>query len=371
MSRCPQYIKSLYKELDKNTYVIQAHSSAPKLGTRELRLYDSPSSPIIKGINEVFFNIPENIFIVYGTPNRCSIFEDDAIDVNYITQLMKTGNELVLSQNPSNYQPGQTYRIFLESLGVYCSGDRFFNFAVSFDMDPHFFNISKIEKRGMLRAYNDDHSVNLGRKLKTIISNTRNNVNYYLLSTIVNEISNIAKNNPTIIYLTSCNIAPSQDDPAVTRRVGYSREYNDIADQIVEKGMSNIAYLRKHADLVSTRGSRLPSISSDRMPFSDEDDMTEWTAAKEEAAIATHYFKNTVRKVRRDFPFGWSDKGCPCIDRCKQKKEYSKLSHFCPDCDKYYCEVGESCPDEIIEYDGGKRFHHSVRKYLAKCPEKK
>tara|TARA_B100000925_G_scaffold256672_1_gene210649 strand:+ start:2592 stop:3710 length:1119 start_codon:yes stop_codon:yes gene_type:complete len=371
MPKCPEYIKSIYNLFDKNTYLIQAHSKVPDIGSEPIRLDKMPTTKI-KGINDVFLKVPDNVYIVYGTPSRCALFDVESVDTNLKTQLKNNDNKLVLSQNPYNYHETETYSEFLDNMGIYCPGDTFFDFGITFDDNPNMFNISKIEKRKIISAYNRDHSVRLGRNLRNLITVSIQNHIYFKLSYIIEILQELSRGEVIIIYLLSCNLGPSQTDykAAYMNRGAYVREYDAISDQIIEKGLSNIEYLRIHSDFVSTRGRRRPVISDRDSAFEDSETLSCHDVAEIEGKYIRKGFQRAVDKVISDYPYGWSDNGCVCVDKCKPKKEYGVLGSMCDDCDKYYCEVDGECKDEIIKNDGGKRYHKSVKKWLAKCPEK-
>lgn len=371
MKKCPEYIKTLYDAFDKHTYLIQAHSKTPNINSYPHRLDDKPPKKI-SGINDVFFNLPNDVYVVYGTPNFCSLFDVPGVDDNIKSQLKNNGNKLLLSQNPDNYAEDETYREYLDNMGIYCPGDLFYDFAITFEDDPGSFNISMIKQKKIIRAYNRDHSVGLGRKLKNIVKTSIPCVRYFKLSHILDLIKEFAENNVVIVYLLSCNLGPSQTDEraAYDKRGAYIREYDALSNNVLDKGISNIEYLREHADFVSTRGRRKAVVSSDIDPFETDETLPAYDVAQIEGKFIRKQFKDAVNKVIYEYPFGWSDKGCPCIDVCKKKKNYGTLSRFSGDSDKYFCEVDTTCVDESQPNDGGKRYHKTAKKLLAKCPEK-
>ena len=144
--------------------------------------------------------------------HRCALFDVESVDTNLNTQLKNNDNKLVLSQNPYNYHETETYSEFLDNMGIYCPGDTFFDFGITFDDNPNMFNISKIEKRKIISAYDRDHSVRLGRNLRNLITVSIQNHIYFKLSYIIEILQELSRGEVIIIYLLSCNLGPSQTD---------------------------------------------------------------------------------------------------------------------------------------------------------------
>ena len=369
---CPRYIQELFSELDKNTYIIQAHAEPPSIDSVPKSVHGYKLAPI-RGINEVFFKIPDNVFIVFGTPYKHCLYAEDVVDENLITQLKRAGNKIVLSQNPDNYSRSDRFGLFLENLGLFCPGDMFFNFYIAFDDDINEFNIKKITKTEIISAYSGDRKIGLGRNLRKIVLDGKNyddsDDNQFTLREIVDEISLASSGNPTIIYLTSCNVSPTSGDFKALHdlRGAYIREYDSRAAHILEKAYSNMELLREYEPTVKTRGRRKARIQQNVDVYDEQEDHSLLYISKIRGTDVRDKMRSSVDRVLSEFPFGWSNKDCVCIDQCKQKSEYSKLSNMAPDNKKYFCEVDLDCPDEETLEDGGRRYHRMARKNLAKC----
>jgi len=370
---CPKYILELFSILDKNTFIIQSHAIPPLIDSKATSIQGHQLPPI-RGIKDVFFKIPNNVFLVFGTPYKYELFDIPAVDENIISQIRHAGNRMFLSQNPDNYSRSESFGVFLSNLGLFCPGDMFFDFYITFEEDTHSFNIKKITKANVMKAYNNDRSMNLGRNLRNAVKAGSNNPRInFKLSEIVNELSSVANNNPTIIYLTSCNVSPTSEDGRALHdmRGAFIREYDSRAEMILDKSYSNIEMLREYVSTIRTRGRRRPVYSSNSEVYDEQTDhgMLEYSDMR--GSYLRDKMKNAVYRVMTEFPYGWSNKGCVCISKCKKKEDFGRLSGMSQDRDKYFCEVDTDCQDEEIREDGGKRYHKIVRKYLAKCNDSK